>query len=129
MNTNRQYLEIPEDEPQETTDDWKKGECFRTMGSHWWRHIDDTDMNCNDIYPIFLLYDGGKLKAWGIAMAHHDRPKPCPGKRFEQPGGSVLNYFFQPNEIPKCLLDKEQDGSTKKLCTQHVFFTNSWLNV
>ena len=100
---------------------WEKGACFWQMGYHYWRYM-SIDMDCNDTYPIFLLYNGGKLNAWGIALAHHDRPY-LSSYRWEHPGGSELDYFFQSGQIPTCL---PNDGT---LSTQHIFLTNAAYNV
>ena len=91
------------------------------MGTHYWRDM-TVDMDCDDTYPIFLLYNGGALDAWGIALAHSDRPY-LSSYRWEHPGGSELNYFFQSGEIPTCL----PDAGT--LSTQHIFLTNPAWNV
>eukprot|EP01084_Bolivina_argentea_P073680 133683_1 len=95
---------------------WVYGACFWQMGYHWWRYI-TVNENCNDMYPIFLLYNNNKLNAWGIAMAHEDRPK-LTSFRWEHPGGSELNNFFQPGTIPACL---PKQGT---LSTMHIFMTN-----
>eukprot|EP00486_Rosalina_sp_Unknown_P007078 CAMPEP_0201571022 /NCGR_PEP_ID=MMETSP0190_2-20130828/13592_1 /ASSEMBLY_ACC=CAM_ASM_000263 /TAXON_ID=37353 /ORGANISM="Rosalina sp." /LENGTH=283 /DNA_ID=CAMNT_0047995249 /DNA_START=20 /DNA_END=871 /DNA_ORIENTATION=+ len=95
---------------------WELGACFWQMGYHYWRYM-SIDMDCDQTYPIFLLYNGGKLNAWGIALAHSDRPD-LTSYRWEHPAGSELDYFFQSGEIPKCLPNQ---GT---LSTQHIFLTN-----
>ena len=86
------------------------------MGKHYWRWI-SSDMNCNNTYPIFILYTRSKLNAWGIAMAHSDRPY-LTSDRWEHPGGTELEYFFQSDTFPQCLLD------AGTLSTQHIYMTN-----
>lgn len=95
---------------------WSQGACFWQMGTHYWRYI-SLDMNCNNVYAIFLLYNGGKLNAWGIALAHDDRPY-LTSYRWEHPSGDELDYFFQKGQIPKCLPNQGV------LSTQHIFLTN-----
>jgi charged multivesicular body protein 7 len=49
-------------------------------------------MNCDDMFPAFLLYNGGKLNAFGWATMGD-----FPGDRYEHPGQSVLKViiFFE----------------------------------
>eukprot|EP01084_Bolivina_argentea_P279925 478637_1 len=95
---------------------FRRGACFWAMGAHYWRY-DTVDQDCNTMYPVFLLYTKGKLNAWGIALAHDDRPN-LKSKRWEHPGGKVLYGFFAKDQTPKCLPNQ---GT---LSTQHVFMTN-----
>mmetsp|Transcript_36082 Transcript_36082/g.57965 ORF Transcript_36082/g.57965 Transcript_36082/m.57965 type:complete len:279 (-) Transcript_36082:97-933(-) len=97
-------------------DGWVLGACFPQMGYHYWRYM-TVNMNCNDTYAIFLLYNGGKLNAWGIALGHDDRPT-LTSYRWEHPSGSEIQYFFAPNGMPACL---PKQGV---LTTQHIFMTN-----
>jgi len=97
-------------------DGWSKGACFVGMGDHWWRYA-NASTPCDDTYPIFLLYNSGKLNAWGIAMAHSDRPY-LTSYRWEHPGGSELKWFFEPGQMPTCLPNQ---GT---LSSQHVYMTN-----
>mmetsp|Transcript_23908 Transcript_23908/g.37949 ORF Transcript_23908/g.37949 Transcript_23908/m.37949 type:complete len:279 (-) Transcript_23908:28-864(-) len=99
-----------------SADGWVKGGCFPVMGWHYWRYL-KVDMDCNDIYAIFLLYNGDKLNAWGIALTHDDRPN-LTSYRWEHPGGAELKPFFQSGDEPTCLPNQ---GT---LTTQHIFLTN-----
>ena len=117
------YFGIPltEDTTALGNEGWYNGKCVILMGQHWWRNI-SPDMDCNDTYPLFLLYTRGKLNGWGIAQSHDDRPNNLTSDRWEHPGGSVLKAFFQDDDFPECLLDQ---GT---LNTQHVYMTNYFLN-
>ena len=91
------------------------------MGDHYWHGI-SASMNCDDAYPIFVLYTRGELVGWGVAMAHSDRPD-LKSYRWEHPAGDDLRWFFQENNFPQCL---PRQG---KLSTQHIFMTNPiWNN-
>ncbi|ETO02141.1 hypothetical protein RFI_35300 [Reticulomyxa filosa] len=124
------FYEVPLVENSTTLDNdgWLMGGCFVGMGMHYWRYV-SVDMDCNTVYPIFLLYTEQKLTAWGIAMAHDDRPY-CTlffflllFKRWEHPGGDSLKFFFQEGDMPTCLPNQ---GT---LSTQHVYLGNPlWYN-
>jgi len=115
---NNSFYEVPllENTTALDSDGWVMGACFVGMGMHYWRYV-DVNMNCNNTYPIFLLYNQQKLNAWGIAMAHDDRPY-LTSYRWEHPGGQSLQCFFQKGDMPACL---PKQGT---LSTQHVFMTN-----
>jgi len=97
-------------------DGWLKGGCFVGMGVHYWRYM-SVDMNCNNAYPLFLLYSQQKLAAWGVAMVHDDRPY-LTSYRWEHPSGDSLKLFFESGDMPTCLPNQ---GT---LSTQHVYMTN-----
>jgi hypothetical protein len=45
-----------------------------------------TSMDCTDIFPVFLLYNGGMLNAWGWVFA--SAPLESGGGRWENPSGA-----------------------------------------
>ena len=96
------------------------GKCFIFMGQHYWRYI-SPDMDCDDFYPIFLLYTRGKLNAWGAALGHSDTPY-LTSKRWEHPQGEEIHYFFQDDDFPECVLD------ATNLSTQHIYMSNWFWN-
>ncbi|GFN79310.1 hypothetical protein PoB_000581600 [Plakobranchus ocellatus] len=51
---------------------WVEGECFPTMGHHYW-YNSTADMDCDELLPVFLLYNGGKLNGFGfVSLADMD---------------------------------------------------------
>merc|ERR1740123_1120963 len=119
------YTKVPLNESTHALNDadWSLGACkdvpFR-MGDHWWRYL-STDGDCNDAYPIFVLYDGGVLHAWGVAMGNEDRPF-YNSTRWEHPAGATLTSFFLEGEAPTCLA-----AQSKLYNSQHVYMTSSVL--
>lgn len=61
-------MEIPSDEADVSTP-WSKGGCFPTMGRHYYAHVDGipftSEIIPSDILPVFLLYNKGRLNAFG----------------------------------------------------------------
>lgn len=114
---NSSYMSIPLQESQVTNGTkWVHGKCFYTMGNHYWWNIYPT-LNCEDFFPVFLLYNGGVLNGYGFAVMLNE-----PSSRYEHPGGSVLKMFFQPETMPQCVFDQEI------LSTLHVYFNSPYLN-
>ncbi|GFR79029.1 hypothetical protein ElyMa_004010300 [Elysia marginata] len=60
---------------------WMRGKCFPVMGVHYWYNL-TKEMDCNDIVPVFLLYNGGELNAMGwafpmdLASPNYEHPIP-----------------------------------------------------
>ncbi len=58
---------------------WSRGECFRTMGNHYWANVYGsplaTDIDKDEFFPMFLLYNNGKLNGFGWAL-NADLPSP-----------------------------------------------------
>jgi len=92
---------------------WVKGKCFHGMGQHYWYGI-KTDMDCNDFFPIFLLYNQGILNGFGFATG-----SDITSSNVEHPTKPLLGLFFKPETQPKCL-DNEPN-----LSTQHVYLQSS----
>jgi len=112
----RDLLEIPLKEADvEAKTAFVKGNCFYGMGQHYWHNISN-HMDCEDFYPVFLLYNGGDLNAFGWATAGFiDNP------RVEHPPNSEfgLGFFFPKDKFPRCLLDPSQ--VKRRLTTQHIY--------
>ena len=75
---------------------------------------------CFVLFDFFvnLTDNGGKLNAWGIALAHSDRPY-LNSYRWEHPGGSELGLFFQSGTMPSCL------PNMGTLSTQHIYLESA----
>jgi len=97
--------------------EWTEGKCFWSMGKHYWYNL-TPDMNCEDYYPVFLLYNDRKVNAFGWAML-----TDLSSERYEHPTADVINLFIK--NPPQCLI-----GQTEPMSTMHIYFTNSvrWSN-
>jgi len=93
---------------------WTKGKCFLTMGMHYWYDISE-NMNCNDFFPVFLLYNSGRLTAFGWALGDK-----FSSPTYEHPSDTVIPLFMQ--TPPKCILSA---GAAGTLSTQHIYLTSS----
>ncbi|OWF54730.1 uncharacterized protein LOC110441365 [Mizuhopecten yessoensis] len=109
------YLVIPKIETVLTSTKWTRGHCFYTMGVHYWYNV-KVDMSCDDFFPVFLLYNGGKLNAFGWALGT-DMASP----RMEHPPKNLIQTFMNP--VPQCLMD-----ATRRLSTMHIYMTNPLRN-
>ena len=58
--------------------------CASNLSSS--RYNLSTSMDCTDIFPVFLLYNGGMLNAWGWVFA--SAPLESGGGRWENPSGA-----------------------------------------
>lgn len=105
-----QSLRVPREEKEVKGTIWTQGRCFYAMGNHYWYNT-SADMSCEDFFPAFLMYNGGKLNAFGWALGLSQS-----SPRFEHPTASVLSYFFK--DVPKCLKDIPQ------LSTMHIYLTS-----
>lgn len=63
-------------------------------GKHYWYNLSD-DMDCGDIFPVFLLYNRGKLNGMGWAMT-----TPIDSPRYEHPPPSSYEVCFVFNFLP-----------------------------
>ena len=103
-------MTIPLKEDDVAKTNWVYGKCVPGMGKHYWYNI-SKEMNCDDTFPSFLLYNGGKLNAFGWATIgdfHSDW--------YEHPPTSVLGHFFQSDSMPTCIT------KMPKLSTIHIYF-------
>eukprot|EP00058_Branchiostoma_floridae_P022837 XP_002608327.1 hypothetical protein BRAFLDRAFT_125499 [Branchiostoma floridae] len=91
--------------------EWVEGKCFWGMGKHYWWNL-RVDMDCREFYPVFIMYNGGKLNAFGWDIMNYlDSP------RYEHP--SAFGLFI--DTVPTCLTDQSQS-----LSTMHVYLTNGF---
>jgi len=98
---------VPRLESEIGTTTWTKGNCFYTMGQHYWYELRD-DMSLDEFYPAFLLYNGGELNGFGWAMnVNMDSP------RLEHPTPSVFDMFMA--RVPVVLQTVDQ------LSTIHIW--------
>jgi len=95
---------------------WVSGQCFYTMGQHYWYNISNS-LPCEHFYPVFLMYNGGILNAFGPDLAGN-----VASPRWENPTGSELDWFFNPNTIPTCLYSKTD------LRTMHIYLTSAYFD-
>jgi len=107
------YLQLPLSESNATSAGWVKGKCFVSMGEHYWYNISN-DLDCNYMNPIFLLYNGGVLDAFGFNFMGPYQNSP----RYEHPSADNVKLFFQPETLPSCLIDG------RPISTLHIYFTN-----
>ncbi|XP_064603751.1 uncharacterized protein LOC135469143 [Liolophura sinensis] len=104
-------LSIPHQEAAIANTKWTKGKCFKTMGMHYWYNLRE-DMSCDDFQPIFLLYNNGKLNAFGWAIN-----ADLQSHRFEHPPLASIGAFME--VPPKCL------ASQGRLSTMHIYMTDN----
>ncbi|XP_062579205.1 uncharacterized protein LOC134241138 [Saccostrea cucullata] len=100
-------IKIPHQEADIGSTKWVKGHCFPAMGVHYWYDI-SLDMSCDQLFPVFLLYNGGVLNAFGWAFKAE-----LPSPRYEHPSQSTFKAFMQVK--PSCL---DQAGT---LSTLHIY--------
>ncbi|UJR07059.1 hypothetical protein I4U23_011347 [Adineta vaga] len=74
-------VQAPLYENNVNTTKWVKGSCFPSMGMHYW-YDNRVDKECDEIFPVFLLYNKGKLTGlgWGLAgkYEYSNRTEPVP---------------------------------------------------
>jgi len=116
-----QFETIPLTETALASSPYILGKCFLTMGVHWWKNMTSTT-SCNQLWPVFLLYNKGYLNAFGWSLVNMPIEE---GLRWEHPFGDILKFFLPANssQQPACLFDNFLGVPTRYLSTQHVFFT------
>jgi len=108
---NDKYIEAPLLRRDTTGTHWVLGRRSRGMGTHYWYDI-SSDIDCDDFFPAFLLYNNGKLTGWGWAIDVH-----ITSSRVEHPPARYIHLFFKEETLPKCFPLLESRS------TQHVYFT------
>jgi charged multivesicular body protein 7 len=106
-------LKIPLDEASIKQTPWLFGHCFYTMGDHYW-YNPSADMQCDNFFPYFLLYNKGVLNAFGFAVNGNFQ-----SPRYEHPATSVIGQFMNP--VPNCF---STDPRYTSRSTMHVYFTD-----
>ncbi|CAH1257303.1 Hypp1813 [Branchiostoma lanceolatum] len=109
------YELIPRDEVDIGATAWTKGGCFYTMGQHYWYNT-SASMDCDDFFPVFLLYNSGRLNGFGFDI-NADLNSP----RYEKPALESLSAFFQDQDTPACFAQSIQKGLT----TIHIYMDDS----
>jgi hypothetical protein len=110
--------EVPYREKDLEGGKWTKGQCFWTMGQHYWADVTgrvNTETKSESFVPAFLLYNSGRLNGFGWAMNYDS-----PSDNVEHPPKSVLDKFFV--NIPKIFLDPTQTGT---LSTLHIYLDST----
>uniref|UniRef100_A0A0B7AT02 DOMON domain-containing protein n=1 Tax=Arion vulgaris TaxID=1028688 RepID=A0A0B7AT02_9EUPU len=90
---------------------WTEGKCFIGMGKHYWFNL-SLDMKQENMFPVFLLYTGGKSIGFGWAM-----PTNLTSSTYEHPPSNIFSLFMK--EVPIFLT------KVSVVSTMHVFMTNS----
>ncbi|XP_060599048.1 uncharacterized protein LOC132752700 isoform X2 [Ruditapes philippinarum] len=106
-------ITIPKTVADADASKWNKGACFVTMGFHYWYDM-SKNMNCDNFYPVFLLYNGGVLNGFGWALAMDLKNYST---RIEHPPQSSYGHFMTPP--PDCL------STLGTVTTLHVYLTDS----
>ncbi|XP_005091074.2 uncharacterized protein LOC101846787 [Aplysia californica] len=104
--------QVPRNEADLANTKWTKGKCFFSMGMHYWYDVKE-NMDCGGLFPVFLLYNGGKLNAFGWAMQ-----TGLSSSQYEHPDITVIDKFMQ--TVPTCL------KSVKALSTMHIYLTDKY---
>ncbi|XP_054710838.1 uncharacterized protein LOC129220442 [Uloborus diversus] len=111
----RNSVQVPLYEKDLEGTEWVKGQCFRTMGVHYWYKVKE-DMSCEHLFPFAVIYNRGKLTTfnfWNSGNYEFSR-------RFEHPPLSSLSMFL-PSPFPQCINDQyEMSGG---ISSMHVYFT------
>lgn len=97
---------------------WTLGQCFRTMGVHYWADLTGKlgkNADADNFVPLFLQYNKGKLNGFGWAFN-----ADVTSKRFEHPVYSVLGSFFR--EVPDFMGDPTKVGV---LSTLHIYMDST----
>jgi len=95
---------------------WIKGKCLWTMGMHYW-YNSRTDMDCKEWFPFFMLYNKGKLNAFGFAPGALWKLSD----RYEHPTNfQAKSCCLQP--FPDCFYTAPEFATAN---TMHVYLTDS----
>ena len=100
---------------------WTKGKCFVAMGNHWWADASgrqgDAQTKRDDFFPIFGLYNKGKLTGFGwVFMADLN------SNRYEHPPWKQTLPVML-DQVPSFFYDPNQFGG--KLSAIHVYFDSN----
>ncbi|XP_035683055.1 uncharacterized protein LOC118420366 [Branchiostoma floridae] len=93
--------------------EWTEGKCVWGMGKHYWWNL-RVDMDCHEFYPVFVMYNGGKLDTFGWNIGTY-----LNSPRYEHPGIDRVKYPLDP--VPTCLDDHFQTPSRI-----HVYLTSGY---
>jgi hypothetical protein len=116
----RDSFPTPLHEAETSTTKWVKGACFPTMGTHYW-YDNRLDANCDTFFPVFLLYNKGKLSGFGwVAFGKFEYTK-----RTEFPPLAAITSFLKP--VPTCIPQRFTDAGG--FTTMHHYFNADVLNL
>ncbi|ESO93325.1 hypothetical protein LOTGIDRAFT_232745 [Lottia gigantea] len=107
---NRDVIVAPKLQKDLVGTKWSKGNCFRSMGQHYWYDM-HRNSDCRQFFPMFLMYNRGELNSFGWAFLTN-----IISPRFEHPQRSVISTFI--SDPPTCLY---QQGN---LTTMHIYLTD-----
>ncbi|KAH9489635.1 hypothetical protein Btru_037347 [Bulinus truncatus] len=100
---------IPRNETGLAGSKWVKGKCATGMGQHYWFNLNE-DTDCLRFFPMFIMYHGGHLSAFGWVL-----PVDMTSKLFEHPKAKDFEKYMK--VVPKCL------HSVKAMSTMHVYLS------
>ncbi|CAH1257654.1 CD209 [Branchiostoma lanceolatum] len=111
-NPTSDIMAFPLQQPDLEGTEWTEGKCFWGMCKHYWWNL-RVDMDCKELFPVFIMYNGGKLDAFGWNIGTYlDSP------RYEHPPPGFGTYK---DPVPTCLADRSRIVST-----MHVYLTNGY---
>ncbi|CAH1785194.1 unnamed protein product, partial [Owenia fusiformis] len=84
------FISVPMTETGIAKTKWTKGKCFVGMGQHYWYNTSE-NMNCENFFPMFLLYTDGKLKGFGWAL-----DADLTSETWEHPPPALFSLFMDP---------------------------------
>lgn len=97
---------------------WTQGRCFKAMGVHYWASLSGKvtkDTDPDDFFPVFLLYNKGKLNAFGWAFNAN-----LTSKRFEHPSETAFPLILK--DVPDYLYDRKKSSVQSTL---HIYLDNT----
>lgn len=84
---------------------WKKALCLTTMGTHYFYNV-SRDMQCERLYPVFLMYDSeGQLAAFGWSFQGEPYEGPNSIVSWYQIRPETFYFIFDVNQLPPCMLN------------------------
>jgi len=99
---------------------WVQGACFPTMGIHYW-YDNRVDSDCDTFFPVFLLYNKGKLTGLGwVVFGKYDFTE-----RTEFPPLAAILGFLKP--VPTCMAQRYNDAGG--FTTMHIYFNAAPWNI
>jgi len=115
----RDSVEVPLYETSVNSTKWVKGQCFPSMGVHYW-YDNRLDTKCDEFFPAFLLYNKGKLTGFGwVTIGLYEYTK-----RTEFPPFSAVSSFLKP--VPTCMPETYKDAG---ITTMHLYFNTAPWNL
>ncbi|RUS88544.1 hypothetical protein EGW08_003720, partial [Elysia chlorotica] len=107
-STPDQVTQVPYYQTGLSGTNWTEGKCFISMGKHYWYNV-HPDTECDAFFPVFTLYNGGILEAFGWAFL-----ADLSSSFYEHP----TRYSAFMKVVPDCIRNL-----TGRFSTMHIFFT------